>query len=453
MHERDANSDKTGTSTTRNVQRSDLRRRRFLTTASGVASLSVAGCLETAGTITGGSGDEDPITIGALAPDPDSDFIGRSMVRGAQVAVDELNDNGGIDGRDVELVVGDTNGSPLEARRQYQRLVLDEGADVTVGVFASEALMNIVDDIAEQETIHLTSGAATAAVSRLVKERYDDYKYHFRVGPNNDHDLGRMQVDFVDDMAADMGWDSVAVLAEDYEWTEGPWEVYQNQLAETGVDIVMERRYPPATDDFSEIYNEVAEAEADAAFITTAHTGTAALLDWSYPNRPELPPQPQPFAFGGIHVPMQLPSYYEMVGGACRFGVGQSSATAQSTRTEKTQPFIKAYQETYGGDKPVYTGYHTYDGVALFADAVEKTGTLDSDELVSTIEEASFTGSSGTVEFYDRNHEFPHDLKYDPDDPDATYFQWQENEDGQGVQEIIWPESQATSEYMTPSWL
>ncbi|QSX00176.1 ABC transporter substrate-binding protein [Haloterrigena alkaliphila] len=429
-------------------------RRRFLAATTGVAgTASLAGCLDSYETIVGSSTEAEPITIGALAPDPDSDFIGRSMVRGAQVAVDELNENGGILDREVELVTGDTNGSPLEARRQYQRLVLEEGADVTVGVFASEALMNVMDDIAEQETIHLTSGAATTAASRLVKEQYEDYKYHFRVGPNNDRDLGRMQVDFVDDMADEMRWESVAVLAEDYEWTTGPWEVYQERLADTGVEIAMERRYPPSTGDFSEIYSEVAEAEADVAFITTAHTGTAALLDWSYPNRPERPPQPQPFAFGGIHVPMQLPSYYEMVGGACRFGVGQSSATAQSTRTEKTQPFVQAYQETYNGAKPVYTGYHTYDGVALFAHAVEETGTLDADELVSTIEDASFTGSTGTVEFYDRSHEFPHDLKYNPDDPDAIYFQWQENEDGDGVQEIIWPESQATSEYVSPTWL
>jgi branched-chain amino acid transport system substrate-binding protein len=325
-------------------------------------------------------------------------------------------------------------------------LILEEGADVTVGVFASEALMNIMDDIAEQETIHLTSGAATTAASRLVKEQYEDYKYHFRAGPNNDYDLGRMQVDFVDDMADEIGWNSVAVLAEDYEWTEQPWNVYQNQLADTGIEIVMEQRYPPATDDFSAIYDEVEERGADAAFITTAHTGTAALLDW-------VVPEPRPFAFGGIHVPMQLPSYYEATNGACRYGVTQSSATAQSTRTEKTQRFVQAYQDAFNGSNPVYTGYHTYDAVTMFAEAARSSGTLESDELVGTLEDMTFTGSSGTVEFYGRDHDYPHDLVYNSDDPDVVYLQWQENEDGDGVQEIIWPESQATAEYAKPVWL
>ncbi len=429
-----------------------LNRRTLLRTTGGtIAGVSFAGCLSSYETMVGSSAEEESVTIGVLAPDPDSDYIGQSIVRAAEVAVSELNENGGIDGQDVDMVVGDTNGSPLEARRQYQRLVLEEGADVTVGVFASEALMNIMGDIAEQETIHLTSGAATTAASRLVHEEYDRYKYHFRVGPNNDADLGQMQIDLIDDMGPDLGWESVALLAEDYQWTERPWEVYQEQLGDTGVEIAMEERYPPATDDFSELYDEAESVGADAVFITTAHTGNEALLDWSYPNRPDPEPQPRPFAFGGIHVPMQLPAYYDMVGGACRYGVGQTSATATSTITEKTQPFVTAYQDAFDGSNPVYTGYHTYDAVMLFAHAVEESGTLDADDLVGTIEDASFTGAAGTAEFHDRNHEFTHDLIYRKED--TLYFQWQENEDGEGVQEVVWPEEQATADYVTPPWL
>ncbi len=444
MHECGGADDEPSLATDQRTRRSGFRRRHVLATGGSAVTLSTAGCLGTLGSITGGSGSEDPITIGVLAPNPDSDFIGRSMVRGAQVAVNELQNSGGIDGRDVEMVVGDTNSSPLEARRQYQRLILEEDADVTVGVFASESLMALMDDIAEQETIHLTSGAATAEASRLVSEQYDKYKYHFRAGPTNNYDLGRTQVDFVDAMGSELGWNSVAVLVEDYQWTSEPWTVYQNQLADTGVDVVMEERYPPATDDFSGMYDEVQAAGADVAFTTMAHTGTAALLDW-------VTPRPRPFAFGGIHVPMQLPGYYDMVRGACRFGVGQSSATATSTITEKTQPFVQAYRNQFNGNNPVYTGYHAYDAIDLFAKKVEKTGSLDSDVLIPELEAASFTGTTGTVEFYDKDHEFAHDLKYIQDE--TIYFQWQENDEGEGVQEIIYPEKHATSEYITPPWL
>lgn len=426
-------------------------RRRFLkSTAGGAAGLTLAGCLDTATSLTGSSGDDEPVTIGVLAPNPESDFIGQSMVRAAEVAVKNLNENGGILDRDIELVVGDTNSSSLEARREYQRLILEEDVDVTVGVFASAALENIMDDIAEQETLHLTSGSATTTPSRLIAEDYERYKYHFRVGPTNNRDLGQTQIDFLDAMGSDIGWNSIALLAENYEWTEGPWEVYQNQLSSTGVDVVMEERYPPAIDDFSTLYDEAEAAGADTVFISTAHTGNSALLDWSYPNRPEKPPEPRPFAFGGIHVPMQLPNYYRRTNGACRFGVTSTSATVQSDYSG-TQEFVSTYQDDYGGEKPVYSGYHTYDAVSLFAQIAEQKGTLDSEKLIPALESVSFDGVAGKVEFYGRDHEFPHDLKYFDDQ--TLYFQWQENDEGEGVQEVIWPEKEATSEYISPVWL
>lgn len=429
-------------------------RRRFLQATAATGTVSLAGCIETYDTVRDdvvGSSDEDEdvVTIGLLAPDPERDFVGRSMVRSAEIAVADLEADGGIDGMDVELAVGNTAANPLEARREYQRLVLEEDADVTVGVFDSRALVNVMDDVAEQETIHLTAGAATAEASRLVADDYDRYKYHFRVGPPNDYDLGRVQMDFLADVAPEVGWDSVALLAEDYDWTAGPWSVYQERLGETGVDVVLEDQYPPAIDDFSSLYDEAVEVGADVVLATMAHTGTDAVLDWAYPNRPEATPEPYPFAFGGIHVPMQLPTYYDQTDGACRYGFGPISATAESDIGALTGEFVDAYEDAHG-DKPVYNGYHTYDGIRLFAQAVEQAGTLESDTLVETLEGASLDATIGTVEFYDRDHEFPHDLVYHDDE--MLYFQWRER-DGEGVQEIVWPDEHATADFVSPEWI
>lgn len=431
-------------------------RRTILKAAGGAgASVSLAGCLDTYDGIVGDSGDPDPVTVGLLAPNPQSDFIGRTMMQAAQVAVDELNDEDGIDGREVQLAVGDTNESPLEAKREYQRLVLEEDADVTVGVFHSPALVNIMDDIAEQEVLHLTSGAASLVASQRVHEAYDRYKYHFRVGPTNEVDLGRAQINFMNEVAPEIGWNSIAVLAEGYPWANTPWEILRDEIGDTPVDAVMQRRYPPATDDFTDLYAEVAEAGADAVFVMSAHTGTDTLLDWSYPNRPEPQPHPQPFAFGGIHVPMQLPTYYEQTGGACRYGIGYSAATEESEISPRTPEFVDAYHETFE-TYPQDMGYYSYDAVHVFAEAAEEAGTLDDDELVDTIEgSGEFVGATGTIQFYDTDHEHAHDRVYDPDDPSTVgiYFQWQETDAGEGYREVIYPDEYATGEYVTPPWL
>ncbi|NUB89607.1 ABC transporter substrate-binding protein [Haloterrigena sp. SYSU A558-1] len=425
-------------------RRISSNRRRFLKATAGVgAGVSLTGCLGQY-QVLGGNSDEETVKIGVLAPNPNSNRMGRSMVQAAELAVTHLNEEGGILGREVELVVGNTKESPLEARRQYQRLILEEGVDATTGVFSSEALLSIIDDVAEQETLHLTSAAATSEVSRMVRDDYERYKYHFRIGPNNDIDLGRIQMDFLTEMYEDLGWNSIALLAEDYDWTEKPWEVYQDRLADTDIDVVYEERYPAASNDFTEQYNQAEEADADAVFITTAHTGTPALMDWKLPAK-------RSFGFGGVHVPMQLPAYYDLVGGQCRYAVTQTSSTAKTSITENTQEFVTAYQDEYGGQNPIYTGYHTYDGVRAIAYAAEESNSLDSDDMVGALENASHPGYAATVEFYDNDSETPHDLVYNYGE--TVYFQWQENEDGEGVQEAIWPPDKKTGDYVTPPWL
>ena len=422
-------------------QRRGLERRQVLkTTAGGAAGLSLAGCLDTYGSIVG-SDDAEPVTIGVLAPGPNSDTTGRSNVRGAQIAVDELNDDDGILGRDVELAVGDSNRSATEGSRQYQRLVREEGADATIGVATSEVLEGILDDVAEQETIHLTAGAVTMTPSQLIGQQYEKYKYHFRVGPLNGHDLATHQIDFLNDMGGELGWESFAVLVEDYIWTESLLDVYEEELAG---DMTLREQYPPATDDFTEIYDEIASTDADAVLEAVAHTGATSLVDWNSSQ--------QPFGFAGVHMPMQSPSYYEQVDGDCEYAIGYTNVTPTTDR-DRARSFINEYQSRHNGNSPIYTGYNSYDAVHVFAQAAEEAGTLDSDELVSTLENISVTGTTGTIEFYGADHEFAHDVIYGEDNVNPVYFQWISGANG-GVQNVLWPEEKADERgYVEPDWL
>lgn len=424
-------------------------RRRFLqTTAAGTAGVSMAGCLDAFGT---GSDDEggdldsiDTIKIGVLAPEPENNPIGASQAQAAELAVQELNDDGGIAGKDVELIVKNTHEDPAQGQQAYQELTLEENVHATAGVFTSEVLLNIMGDIAEQQTLHLTTGAASTEASARVNEDYEENKYHFRVGPLNDKQLGQNLIDFADANFSDMGWESVGVLVEDYTWTEPISEVLESDLGDTGVDVPVNTRYASGTENFGPIYDNVENEDVDAAFVAMAHTGTEAVVQWASQQRD--------FAFGGIHVPMQLPAYYGLVDSACRWGITQTSATAQSELTEKTQPFVQAYGEMFDG-LPVYTGYITYDAIKLYAQAVEDEETVNSDDLVEPIEDMSFTGTTGTIEFYPPDHEFAHDVVYGEDKVFPIYAQWQENDDGEGVQEVIWPDEHSTADYVPPAWL
>ena len=430
-----------------------VSRRQAIAAAGTAGAVGLAGC---SGDGSEGSSSDvadplserDEVRIGVLAPVPSENPIGASIANGAQLAVDQINEEGGVGGAELSLVVKDTKEEPQTGSTRYGELIRNEEVDLTTGVFTSEVLLAILDDIAGSETPHMTAGAASPEASAKVSESYDKYKYHFRTGPINAHHLGVNLVDFVEAKADALGWESVAVLIEDYKWTEPVSAALDEQLSETNVEIAMTNRYPSGTEDFNPIYNEVEESGADAAFISMAHTGTAAVIQWAKQQRP--------FEFGGIHVPMQLPSYYDAVKGACAYGVTQNSATPTAEVTEKTTAFADAYNEAFDS-YPVYTGYIAYDAVNQFAEVISDSGDVAADAVVDGLEGSSYRGTTGTIEYYGPDSEFAHDVKYGQDTVWPVYQQWQpddpENPQAGGTQEVIFPEDLSTAEYQTPPWI
>ncbi|MFB6070039.1 MAG: ABC transporter substrate-binding protein [Halanaeroarchaeum sp.] len=420
------------------------RRHVLATTGLGVAGLTgLAGCLGGGG----GGGPTGPFKIGVLAPHTGTkNPIGNSIAKSAKLAGQQLNDAGGVMDKDVEVVVKETKEDPQTGKDKHQELTVGESVDVTVGVFTSEVLLNLMDSIAGQETVHMTAGAATPEASTMVKDDYEKYKYWFRTGPVNAHYLGANMVDFAEASFDSLGWDSVYVLTEDYAWTKPIDAVLKNQLADAGAEVVGMKRYAGGTKDFSTIYDQVEASGADAAFVAMAHTGTAAIVQWAKQQRP--------FEFGGIHVPMQLPSYYGLVNGAARYGVTQNTATPNSEITEKTVPYANAYHD-FVGKYPVYTGYIAFDAVKNYAAAVESAGSRASDDVVAELERMTYTGTAGPTRYYGRDQTYPHDVVYDETGENGVlplWLQWQKS-GGQGEQVTIWPDSLARGSYVKPPWV
>ncbi|WP_254537834.1 ABC transporter substrate-binding protein [Halomarina litorea] len=439
-----------------------VRRRAFLrASGAGVAGVTLAGCVSTGGgdgdggsdgsgngggdgnttgTTTGSSGGgslPSTVKLGVLAPEPSNNPIGASIANGAKLAAMQLNEEGS--GPEFEVVVKDTKEQPDTGRSKYRELTIGEEVDMTTGIFTSEVLLAVLGDIAEQQTVHMTTGAATPEASSRVNENYDQYKYHFRTGPLNAYQLGVNMVDFLTAKQQSLGWESVAVLVEDYEWTKPVSKALDERLGDTGVEIAMRQRYASGTQNFTPIFDQVESSGADAAFIAMAHTGTPAVVSWAQEQRP--------FHFGGIHVPMQLPQYYQLTDGACNFGVTQNSATPKSEVTKKTVPFANAYNEEFGS-YPVYTGYITFDAVKQYAEVISQAGSVEADPVIQGLEGSSYTGTTGTVEYYPKDDEFAHDVVYADGKVDPVYMQWQD-----GDQEVIYPDALATADYKAPSWL
>ncbi|MFB6179913.1 MAG: ABC transporter substrate-binding protein [Halorientalis sp.] len=414
-----------------------VERRSFLRATGATAAVAgLAGC-------RGSDSGSGKFKIGALAP-MDSP-VGPGIANGAKLAAKEINKNGGINGSDIEIIAKDTKGDSSTGKKRFQNLVLEDQVDVTVGVFVSEVLMAIMDDIAQTQNVHMTTGAATPRASAKVNSNYDKYKYHFRTGPLNSAQLGENLADFALAKFPEIGWNKVAMLLEDYEWTKPIENVVAKKLGgSSDIEVVMKERFPADTNNYATLYNSVESNDADAAFVAMAHTGGTAVSSWARDRRP--------FGFGGVHVPSQLPSFYDSSMGTAAYTVTQNVATPQSEITDQTQPFIKAYKKQFE-KLPAFTAYLTHDAVKQYAQTVANMDSdpKKSDNVVKALEQSSYTGTIGTIEYHGKGHEYAHDLIYSKDHVNPVFQQWQPH-DG-GTQEVVYPPEYATSEYQQPNWI
>lgn len=420
-------------SSARTTRRSLLRG-----TTAAAALTGLAGCSG----IFAGSGDSDSgaLKIGVLGPLDRQ--VGEDIRNGANIAVDELNSEDGIDGMEIEVLARNTELDPATAQDRYVDLVVGEEVDAVIGVWLSENVINLMDSFAEHETINIVTGGTTPRPNELVRNEYDRYKYFFRNVLNTPL-IGQNMIEFIEENADQNGWERVAVLAEDFAWTEPISAELEGDLADTGVTVTMNRRYASDTDDFSPLYDEVEETDSDIALIAMAITGNPALNQWANQQRS--------FGFVGHHAAMQSSTYWDESNGQTLFGTTRAIASQKAPITDKTVPYAEKYHEEHGRF-PIYTGYSTYDAVYELATAIEDAGTTDSDELVNALENISYTGTIGTIEHYGPDHEHAHDLKYGRDLVPSVWTQWQEV-DGEGSQEVIWPDGYATGEYQSPSWI
>ncbi|PSP97832.1 hypothetical protein BRC89_10510 [Halobacteriales archaeon QS_4_70_19] len=461
----------------------NTRRRSFLKYAgAGGAAALAAGCKERdrqggsgfEGTVGGANNDGtapptplsgNTIRIGNLAPQPESFPVGQSMWNSMQLAVQDINQNGvpGIGGRGIlgaklEPFSGNTEASPGTAQSEFKRLVQKKGCKTTFGTFLTQSTLQCFNPMKATRTVHLTTAAAGPKPGRIVSERYDEFKWHFRAGPIHSYDLARAELEFLNIYADKLGWKKGAALIENIAPFDPFAELLKPELGNIFDEVPVFKRSSSGTTNWTPLFDEVGSSGADINLIAQALTGTSAVKQWANQNRQ--------FEMGGISVPAQIYEFWEEVSGACRYVFTMNAVTPQTTNTPLTQGFMKRYNKKFD-TYPVYSGPITYDAVRAYATAMARY-VLDNDmkevptneQMVEALEQYKF--KEGTI--------LP-EIKFTP--PDADYAhepqwtsmketgvpvwqQWQvdkEIRDGYGVMHSFAPEQNKTSDYAYPDWI
>lgn len=197
------------------------------------------------------------LKIGTLLPVTGSlAFLGPPEIAGVDLAIKEINEAGGVLGKPVELVEGDSGDTPEFANQTVDRL-LGENVDAIVGAAASGISLSVIDKITGAGVVQF-SPANTS--DRLTT--YPDKGLYFRVAPP---DL--LQGAAIAKLVADDGATNVAIIARNDAYGTGLAEVVQKTLEDAGITVSVVKIYEPDAGTFDAEVSEMAAASPDAVVV------------------------------------------------------------------------------------------------------------------------------------------------------------------------------------------
>ncbi len=226
-------------------------------------------------TACGGDGDDDPaanptnedtsepsapegdgvLTVGNLLPSTgDLAFLGPPEFAGVKLAVEEINAAGGVLDQDVVNIDADSgDGTPDIAGSEVDKL-FNQDVDAIIGAAASGVSVSVIDKITGAGVVHF-SPANTAAGF----DTYDDNGLYFRTSPSD-----RLQGQVLANLAAEDGFQNVAIMARQDFYGEGLAEQVQTTLQERGVGVADFVLYSADAQNYTAEVNQIAAAQPDA---------------------------------------------------------------------------------------------------------------------------------------------------------------------------------------------
>jgi branched-chain amino acid transport system substrate-binding protein len=335
----------------------------------------------------------DTIKIGSfLSVTGPASFLGDPELKTLQMYIDQINADGGVLGKQLELVHYDVGVDADKARTATKRLLDDDQVDVIVGGSTTGTTMAAVP-LVERAGVPFISLAGAVVIIEPVK------KWVFKT-PHTDRMAARKV--FEDMKKRDIS--KVALISGTGGFGKSGRGQSKEVAAEYGIEIVADETYGPKDTDMTPQLTKIKNTE-----------GVQAVLNFGFGQGPAI--VTKNYQQLGITVPLYQShgvaskKYIELAGDAAN-GVrlpGAALLVADKLADDDAQkPVVTAYQNTYEestGSAVSTFGGHAYDGLMIVVDAIKAAGSTDKEAVRQAIEGTQgFVGTGGVVNMSAEDH-------------------------------------------------
>lgn len=336
----------------------------------------------TATALLAGSGAMADVTFGALYPfSGDLALLGEESFRGLELAVEEINANGGVQGETIQLARGDAVDNN-QAIGEARRLISREGVVAIFGTYSS-ARSIAASQVAELGGIPYFE---LGAVADEVTDR--GFEYLYRTNPTAE-DMGRLIIEMiVEEVAPGLGLEpeelTIGIIHEDSSYGTSVAGHQERYAEEHGLNVVTTLPYPASTVDMSSLVLDLRERGVDIVLQTSYQNDSVLFLQQAN----EAGFQPAAIIGGGGGYSMQPTA--DAVGHDIIDGVLNADFTQYLVNTEFTpglDEFVAAYQEKYGSMPRSGHSLNNYVGAKAILEALDTADGFSPETIIATVEE------------------------------------------------------------------
>ena len=348
-----------------------------------VAAMAV-GCL--AGCGSKEAKNEDAFYIGGIGPvTGDAAIYGTAVQNGAQIAVDEINEAGGINGHQIEYNFQDDQGDPEKAANAYNTLK-DWGMQVLMGTVTTGPCVSVADLTAADNMFQITPSASSTDVIKndnvfqvCFTDPAQGTKSAQYIGENN---LAK----------------KVAIIYNSSDiYSSGIEAKFVEEAANQNFEVVAEEAFTAdSKTDFSTQLQKAKDAEADLVFLPIYYTEASLILS----QADKMGYAPQFFGCDGLDGILNVENFDTSLAE----NVMLLTPFAADATDDLTVNFVKNYKDKFNGETPNQFAADTYDAIYAIKAAAEKAGiTADMsasdicDAMKSAMTEITVNGLTGNI--------------------------------------------------------
>ena len=322
----------------------------------------------------------EPYKIGIIAALTGSAAqYGQWMKNGIDLAKDDINSNGGINGHQIELVYEDDKTDAQIAVTAMNKLEITTSPQVIIAALTSKSTL-AVSPIAERKKTILM---AVCASSPDITNSGD---YIFRNWPS-DNEEGRLMAEYAYNT---LGYKKITVLTINNDYGLGLKKVFTKKFIELGGNVVSTEEFPENTTDFRNIITKLKSQTFDAIYMPSHAKEVASFLKQTKQNNIN-------FKVLGC-VAYESPELIDIAGIAAEGVIFTTPAFYPDAPDSTVRNFCSAYQKRFNS-KPENFAAHGYDALMIIAYAIQKGGFTSEGIKKELYKISNYQGISGITSF------------------------------------------------------